>query len=108
MVFQIGLEYYVSARGAWDRNHFLVAGNLFHHGFEMMLKGVLVHSSRFTPKDMRDHRHDLPWFWSETKALVLSDWSRFDQFIDDLHRWDLIRFGEFPEGKPKHLVIDTI
>jgi hypothetical protein len=31
--FQIGLQYYVSGRAAWDRNHFQVAGNLFHHGF---------------------------------------------------------------------------
>jgi hypothetical protein len=107
-MFQIGLEYYVAARGAWERTHFQVIGNLFHHGFEMMLKGVLVQSGRFTTKDMTDHRHDLPWFWTQTKSGVLQDWSRFDQFIDDLQRWDLIRFGDFPEGKPKHLVIDAI
>lgn len=106
-MFQIGIEYYVSARAAWDRTYFQVAGSLFHHGFEMVLKGVLVHSGRFTSKDMRAHRHNVPWFWAQTKAGIPHDWIRFDEFIDDLHRWDLIRFGDFPEGKPKRLIIDT-
>jgi hypothetical protein len=99
----------VSARAAWERTHFQVTGNLFHHAFEMMLKRILVYSSgRFTAKEVRHHRHDLPWFSAQTKAGVPHDWSRFDEFIDDLYRWDLIRFGDFPEGKAKHLVIETL
>jgi hypothetical protein len=31
---------------------------------------------------------------------------RFDVFMTDLHKWERIRFGEFPRGLPKSLVID--
>src|SRR5690242_17538786 len=107
-VFEIGLQYYVSARAAWDHGHYQIAGNLFHHGFEMMLKGVLAHRSRYTPAQLKGRSHDLPWFWGETTKGIPYDWSRFDVFIDDLHRWELVRFGDFPEGKPKSLRIDVL
>src|ERR1700688_4928555 len=100
-MFQIGLEYYIAGRAAWDHGHYQVAGNLFHHGFEMMLKGVLGTKSAFTAAQLKGRRHDLPWFWAQAKKSVPFDWNRLDIFIDDLHRWELVRFGDFPEGKPK-------
>jgi hypothetical protein len=109
-VFHIGVQYYVSARAAVRHGHGGVAGNLFHHGFEMMLRGLLLHKSFATvPQLIKKFgsRHDLPGLWSEAKKAVPTlDWGRFDLFIDQLHKWDRIRFGGFPEGIPKILLVD--
>ena len=105
-VFQIGIEYYLSARTAWDRVHYRIVGNLFHHGVEMMLKAILVRAG-VTAQQIKGWSHSLPTLWDETKQRVTDDWSRFDQPIAELHRWESIRFGQFPEGKHKSLRIDS-
>jgi hypothetical protein len=107
-MFLVGLEYYVTARSAWNHNHNQVAGNLFHHGFEMMLKGILFWRSIHMPDVLKRHRHNLPWFWTEAQPALGFDGSRFDSFIHDLHRWELVRFGDFPQGKPKILQVIAI
>jgi hypothetical protein len=112
--FQIGTEYYISARSAAQNVHYQVAGNLFHHAFEMMLKGILLEKSGFTaPKLKERFGHDIPGLWEEAKKAVPSPgrshpWAGFKRFIDDLHRWEEIRFGEFPGGLPKVLAVDYL
>jgi hypothetical protein len=108
LMFNVGLEYYVTARTAVFHDHYQVAGNLFHHAFEMMLKGLLFARSVHVPQVLRQHRHNLPWFWSEVLPILGFDGGRFDEFIEDLHRWELVRFGDFPEGKTRSLQIEGV
>jgi hypothetical protein len=60
--FEIGVEYYISARAAVRIQQAQVAGNLFHHAFEMMLSGILLDHKVFTVKDLKTKfgtKHDL-------------------------------------------------
>jgi hypothetical protein len=109
LYFKIGVEYYVAGRAAWHHNHFQIAGNLFHHAVEMMLKAVLMQKSVYTAQQLKDKfRHGIRRLWNETTRQVPFDWSRFDIFVTDLDKWEKIRYGEFPEGKPKNLRIDAL
>lgn len=113
--FQIGTEYYISARTAVRNVHYQVAGNLFHHAFEMMFGGILLEKSDITPLLLKKRfgNHYLPVLWEEVKRAVPSPgrshpWARFKRFIDDLQRWEEIRFGRFPRGLPKVLAVDYL
>jgi hypothetical protein len=111
---KIGTEYYVAGRGAIERLHYQVAGNLLHHGFEMLLKFTLLHKNAFKADELQDRfSHRLPDLWEATKEVVgqwavQQDWSRFDDFIAALHRFEDIRYGEFPAGLPKKIRVDKL
>jgi hypothetical protein len=111
---KIGTEYYVAGRGAIERLHYQVAGNLLHHGFEMLLKFTLLHKSAFNADELQDRLgHRLPDLWKATKEVVgewavRQDWTRFDDFIAALHRFEDIRYGEFPVGLPKKIRVDKL
>jgi hypothetical protein len=78
----------------------------------MMLRGVLLDKSVFTVPELRKkygNRHDLPGLWIATKEALprpARNWSHFDSFISQLHKWDRIRFGGLPDGVPKVLLVD--
>lgn len=39
---------------------------------------------------------------------VSQNWKRFDAFINDLHCFEEIRYGEFPAGLPKKIRVDKL
>lgn len=109
---KIGAEYYVAGRGAIERVHYQVAGNLLHHGFEMLLKFTLLHKNAYSTDELQDKlSHSLPDLWQATRVVMgewalRRNWSRFDDFIAALHRFEDIRYGEFPVGLPKKIRVD--
>jgi len=122
--FRVGIQYYVAGRHALLSGHETVAGNLFHQGFEMILKADLLkplyeqHSPGWTTGTSqqkavavqqytnaadqllaKDLRHDLPKVWSRFKLVHPSaQLDPFDGLIRDLHKWWTLRYPGFPAG----------
>ena len=73
-----------------------VPGNLFHHAVEMLLKGLL--SRTVSLKDLKDRKkfgHSLLKLWPAFKALFpVENLIEFDQMIDELERFESIRYPD--------------
>ena len=101
----IGIQYYLMGRSASLCILAPVAGNLFHHAFELLFKFKLI--SRYTPDDLqKKFGHDLPFIWESFKCLLKKDISKFDKLIDGLQKWEEIRYPNYPRGKSLVMVID--
>jgi hypothetical protein len=104
----IGSQYYVAARGAWHRTMYWIIGNLLHHGFEMMLKSLLLQAGT-SPENLKDNfGHSLPKLWTTFKVGRRETWSEFDGFIEELQRFEEIRYGGFPKGLSKAIHIHGV
>ncbi len=106
---QIGTQYYVAGRAAAARGHDRIVGNLFHLGFEMLLKSVLYSRNAFQPTELEKRfGHKLGKLWREAKArnILFFDPSPFDSFIAELDPWEDIRYGGFPEHKLARLSVE--
>ncbi len=95
-----GVQYYIAARAAALAGLMPVSGNLFHHAIEMLLKaGIITHNVEMpfatTQKLLRKLSHDLVATWQSFQAshpdahLVA-----FDPLVEDLHRWEEIRYPD--------------
>jgi hypothetical protein len=79
--FKLGVQYYVAARSAAICRLSPVAGNLYHHAIEMLLKGqlCLTHSEKQMKKKMG---HRLDRCWAAFKALYPGEeLSSFDETV---------------------------
>ena len=87
-------QYYVAGRFAAIHHLFPVSGNLLHHAVEMYLKGVLANN--YTLREMfTSFRHDLTKLWDEFKKIFTdSDLSQFDSVIENLNRFERIRYPD--------------
>ncbi|HEY7428149.1 MAG TPA: hypothetical protein VH682_28205 [Gemmataceae bacterium] len=94
--FKIALEYYVSGRAAAFCGCLITTGNLLHHAVEMLLKGKLCHTVPLDDlKDRKKFGHSLPKCWDAFKTLFPSeDLSEFDQMIQELDRFETIRYPD--------------
>jgi hypothetical protein len=91
--FHAGFQYYTAARFAVATWAYSVAGNLFHHAIEMMLKGGLA--AYATEQERRRMGHKLPEIWRAFKAQhPTADLSAFDSVVGELHRFEDIRYPE--------------
>lgn len=92
--FETGLRYYIAARFAARANFAFTTGNLFHHALEMLLKGEF--SKKMPLADLKDkYRHRLPALWSAFKAAFpCEDLSAFDAMIENIHRFETIRYPD--------------
>jgi hypothetical protein len=92
--FRYGCQYYVAGRYGVFAALMPVAANLHHHGIEMLLKGAL--SKTMTLKDMKDKLgHRLEKTWVEFKTVAKdSSLSRFDKVIDELNKFEEIRYPD--------------
>ena len=98
-LFQTGMQYYIAGRAAARGRLIPVAGNLLHHGVEMLLKGEL---SKTLPLEeiKKQYGHLLVKTWSTFKAMHSGqDLSGFDQLIVDLDHFEKIRY---PDEYLKH------
>lgn len=88
------IQYYASARYAHFAKLTPVAGNLFHHAAELMLKHRLL--KRFTWEELKDnYHHSLEKLWTEYKTDVADPaLDRFNPVIAGLHRFEEIRYPE--------------
>jgi hypothetical protein len=93
--FDFAFQYYVAGRFAVSAGLVPVAGNLFHHGIEMFLKGAL--SKHWNEKQRRGHSHGLAGLWAAFKhQLAAGDHSlaSFDRVVEELSKFEEIRYPE--------------
>lgn len=99
-------QYYASGRFATINGMIPVCGNLLHHAVEMFLKGALAH--RIDLKELRKLDHNLNRIWRRTKSeFPKVDLSPFDVAIQNLNRFELIRYPDelIKEGAIMHIDI---
>jgi HEPN domain-containing protein len=103
---QRAMQYYASARFAARAGLMPIAGNLFHHAIEMILKSHL--SRTVSTVELKDKfGHDLKKLWQKFKDSFPNeaDLSKYDGVVADLDRFDDIRY---PEEVVKAGMITTI
>ncbi|MGH3871560.1 MAG: hypothetical protein ACRDSR_08625 [Pseudonocardiaceae bacterium] len=100
----LAFGYYLTGRFA-AINQLNIAPNLIHHAVELLIKFTLLKDvsenqrSAATTKVGKGYGHDLDKLWAEYKRTVAcADLVRFDPVIANLHRWERLRYGGFPEG----------
>jgi hypothetical protein len=100
----LSLSYYLTGRFA-ALNHLEMAPNLMHHAIELLIKFGLLKDvpeqqrSDATAELGKKYDHRLNALWAQFKQQVASaDLSRFDLVVFNLHRWEKLRYGGFPEG----------
>jgi len=72
---------------------FQVAGNLYHHGIEYLLKSYLLRTIGIP--DIKNLKHNLVKTWNKVKAISGdTDLSKFDDIIKSLDHFERIRYPE--------------
>jgi len=69
-----------------------VFGNLFHHGFEMILKSALSRGK--TLKEVAAYRHDLPKLWTAFEALYGVPEAMHTKSAQVIHMFEEFRYPE--------------
>jgi hypothetical protein len=89
----LAFQYYASGRTAAASSLLPVAGNLLHHGVEMLLKALLVRD--FGLEELKGHGHRLEPLWAKciAKHPELHSASRSDA-IRNLHRFEFLRYPD--------------
>ncbi len=100
----LALGYYLTGRFA-AVNRLNIAPNLIHLAVELLIKFTLLKDvsenqrSAATEKVKNDYGHNLEKLWAEYKREVArADLVRFDPVIKNLHRWEALRYGGFPNA----------
>ena len=95
----IGFQYYILGRKSALFRFMPVTANIFHHSFEMLLKGKLLSSHK--PENLYNtYKHDLPSMWNDFVSLTgAKNASSFNKTVNLLHRWEDIRYPNFPGNK---------
>ena len=92
--FQLGIDYYITARFGALAGLAPVTGNLFHHAIEMLLKGKLAQTHTLEQLN-HTFRHFLVKAWGAFKALFASeDLASFDAVVEALDRFHKIRYPD--------------
>jgi hypothetical protein len=93
LLFERGIEYYITGRYAVFSGLTVIAGTLLHHAIEMLLKGNLLPYCSL--KQLRSKfGHDIKKLWSEFKAHSSASLSKFDNVILDLDKFEEIRYPD--------------
>jgi hypothetical protein len=92
--YDFGFQYYVAGRCAVASLLQPVAGNLFHHAIEMLLKGALF--GHVGKRKLRDMGHELESIWKAFKARYAAgpNLQHFDAVIAELNKFEEIRYPE--------------
>jgi hypothetical protein len=108
--YRAAIQYYSVARFSVANRLTYLAGNLFHHAVEMLLKGRLTHA--YSVKKLRDANHfahDLGNCWAAFKALFpTEDLSGFDKLIAQLHAFESIRYPDNLVKSGAHITIGFV
>ena len=95
-----GIQYYVAGRFAAASGFTPVLANLLHHAVELFLKACLAYDDpvdriREYGSVKRGYRHNLPLLWEDFKKRSSAQLaSEFDRIIEELHKFDEIRYPE--------------
>jgi hypothetical protein len=93
--FKLGSQYYVAGRYAVAGGLNPVAANLLHHAIELFLKGALYHHA--TEEERRNklgHKLVVIWTCFKTQIGAGRDLTKFDGVIDELNKYEEIRYPE--------------
>jgi hypothetical protein len=95
----IGIKYYVIGRFATLSFLSPNAGNLFHHGFEILFKAKLL--AKYSPDDLqKKFGHNLTVLWELFKCTTKKDsLSKYDSLISEIQKWEEIRYPNYPSGR---------
>jgi hypothetical protein len=87
------IQYYISGRSATCAFSMPVAGNLFHHAVEMLLKFVLIQNSYSADQLKNKFGHDLNRLWIEVKSILKDPaLDKFDELISGLNEFEDLRY----------------
>lgn len=88
----IATQYYLAGRSATFAYSLPVAGNLFHHAVEMLLKSILIKS--YSGDQLKNKfSHDLQKLWDEFGKIANdSSLSKFDDLITSLNDIEDLRY----------------
>jgi hypothetical protein len=89
---QLAVQYFVAGRAAAIHQLIPVLGNLLHHAVEMALKSALA--STMSLSQLKKLGHQLPNLWTEFKATLPGNASRFDSTVEELHRFEELRYPD--------------
>ena len=89
----IAIQYYIAGRSATFANSLPVAGNLFHHTVEMILKFLLIKISYSADQLKNKFGHDLNKLWLEVKSILKDPaLEKFDELISGLNAFEDLRY----------------
>jgi hypothetical protein len=104
---RLGMQYYIAARAAGVVAGLLpVCGNLYHHSIEMFLKSRLAQT--YSLNDLKyKFGHKLPKIWKAfKKEFPASGLSQFDQTIQDVEKYDEIRYPDNVVKRGAQMIVD--
>lgn len=96
--FPISIEYYVAGRALILNQLIKIPGNLFHHGIEFLLKGIILMDTHDKHEEVEkklryEIQHDLKKLWQLVKEKYPDGkLAEFDKPIDSLDGWEDIRY----------------
>jgi len=90
---ELGLQYLIAAKFATTSRLHLIAGNLYHHGIEILLKSYLLKTYKLA--DTKNMCHNLLKIWNVIKSEVRDPkLDEFDGIIQELDRFEKIRYPD--------------
>jgi hypothetical protein len=93
LYFETGLQYYISGRYSAIAGFIPISGNLFHHAFEMLIKGYLAQDLDQSARIRLGH--DLTKLWKLYRTKIGDPaLDRFDRAIASLDKFEDIRYPE--------------
>ncbi|RPH80183.1 MAG: hypothetical protein EHM80_05940 [Nitrospiraceae bacterium] len=89
----IEIQYYIAGRSATFASSMPVAGNLFHHAVEMLLKFLLIKSSYSDDQLKNKFGHDLNKLWIAVKSTLKDPaLDKLDELISGLNDFEDLRY----------------
>jgi hypothetical protein len=100
----LGIQYYLLARVGSRFPFNPASGNLYHLGFELLIKSYL--KSKYSAKDLQNNfGHSLVKLWNEFKTETLVDGlEKYDSTFKNLDTWENVRYIELKGGKEAHAI----
>jgi hypothetical protein len=101
----LGIQYYLLARVGTKFPFNPASGNLFHLGFELLIKSYL--RSQYSSKQLKSKfNHKLVELWDEFKAEVSDDnLNKFDLIVKSLDFWEKVRYIDLKDGKNAQSIV---
>jgi len=100
----LGIQYYLLARVGSRFPFNPASGNLFHLGFELLLKSYL--KNKYSAIDLKNNfGHNLVKLWGGFKSETLADGlEKYDSTLKNLDTWENVRYLELKDGKDANAI----
>jgi len=100
----LGIQYYLLARVGSRLPFNPASGNLYHLGFELLLKSYL--KNKYSSIDLKNNfGHNLVKLWDGFKSESRADGlEKYDLILKNLDTWENVRYLELKDGKDAHAI----